>query len=145
LEHETLMSDQKPMARDALRLTTRAFTLFTIAAWFLLSNHCALGVVAPVSEPAADLCPMHSAPVKKKPASKTPCCKDLRAVVAKYVAATSPWPRLVGERDYVTEFFAPPRRIAIEVQGLDTGPPGYFSFAESVLQESMLSHAPPLS
>jgi hypothetical protein len=139
------MSDQKAVARNALRLTTRTFTLVTIAAWFLLSNHCALGVLAPVPGPAADSCPMHSAPVKKKPVLKMPCCKDLRAVVAKYVAATAFVLRLVGERDYVPELFARPVRIALEVRGLDTGPPGYFSFAESVLQESMPSHAPPLS
>ena len=134
------------MARNALRVTTRTLTaLVTILAWFLLSNHCALGVVAPVSEPAADSCPMHSAPAKKAPAPKMPCCKDLRAVVAKYVAAAAFVPRIVGEHDYVTGVFAPPLRVAIEVRGVDTGPPGYFSFAESVLQESMLSHAPPLS
>ncbi len=131
---------------QALRLTTRTFTvLVTIAAWFLLSNHCALGRVVAVSESAVDSCPMHSAPVKKEPAPKTPCCKDLRAVVAKYVVASAVGPRPIELREYQTEIFARPVRVAVEIDGLDTGPPGCFSFAESVLQESMLSHAPPLS
>ena len=134
------------MLSPATRIAGRSLTaLVTIVAWFLLSNHCALGVVVPVSEPAADSCPMHSAPVKNAPAPKTPCCKDLRAVVAKWVAATPVVPRLIGLRDHATEIFARPARVAIEIHGLDTGPPGCLSFAESVLQESMLSHAPPLS
>jgi hypothetical protein len=120
--------------------------VLTLAAWFSLSNHCALGSVAPVSEAASSFCPMHSAPAKKKPTTKTPCCKDVRAVVAKGVTASAAGVRLIVGRDYATEIFAQqPLRIAIEFENLDTGPPGCFSFAESVLQESMLSHAPPVS
>ena len=131
---------------QALRLTTRVFTvLVTIAAWFLLWNHCALGRIVKLSESGADSCPMHSAPVKKEPGSQTPCCKDLRAVVAKYVAVSAFNPQLIGLREYTATIFARPVRIAVEIHGSDTGPPGCFSFAESVLQESMLSHAPPLS
>ena len=88
---------------------------------------------------------MHSAPVKKEAAPKTPCCKDLRAVVAKDVKASPVVPRPIGLREEATENFTRPARVTIEIQGLDTGPPDYFSFAEIVLQESMLSHAPPLS
>ena len=117
----------------------------TLAAWFSLSNHCALGAVVPVSKPASESCPMHSAPAKKKPATKTPCCKEVRAVVAKGVSANPAALRLIGSRDYATEILARPPHTAREIEGLDTGPPGGFSFAESVLQESMFSHAPPRS
>jgi hypothetical protein len=48
-------------------------------------------------------------------------------------------------RDYTAEILREPANVTVEIQALDTGPPGYFSFAESVLQESMLSHAPPVS
>jgi hypothetical protein len=120
--------------------------VLTLAAWFSLSNHCALGSVAPVSEAASSVCPMHSAPAKKKPTTTTPCCKDVRAVVAKGVTASAAGVRLIEAPDYATEIFArQPVRIAIEFENSDTGPPGCFSFAESVLQESMLSHAPPVS
>jgi hypothetical protein len=131
-------------APTATRWTT---TLLALTTWFLLSNHCALGSLAPPAEstPEVSGCPMHSAPAKKNPAAKTPCCKDLRALVAKCVKAASGAGRLIGARDYAEQIFRAPARVAIEVQGLDTGPPGCFSFAESVLQESMLSHAPPVS
>ena len=87
---------------------------------------------------------MHSTP-EKNPAPKTPCCKDVRATVAKSVAANPIALRLIGWRDHAPEILFEPARIAIEIEGLDTGPPRCLSFAESVLQESMLSHAPPLS
>jgi hypothetical protein len=127
--------------------TTIAFAVgLTLAAWFSLSNHCPLGAVAPVSEAASGSCPMHSGPTKKKPANKTPCCKDVRALVAKGVSASVVGGRLMVPRDCTTAIFArQPVRIAIQFENLDTGPPGCFSFAESVLQESMLSHAPPVS
>lgn len=87
---------------------------------------------------------MHSAPAKKKPATKTPCCKEVRAIVAQCVKASAAT-RLITLSEYVTQIFASPPRLALEIEALDTGPPACFSFAESVLQESMLSHAPPVS
>jgi hypothetical protein len=121
--------------------------VISLAAWFALSNHCALGTLAPSNEPAAEMsgCPMHSSPAKKKPAAKIPCCKDVRAIVAKCVTASPVAARLIGSTDYVAEILQQPPRGAIDVPALDTGPPGCFSFAESVLQESVLSHAPPVS
>jgi hypothetical protein len=120
--------------------------VLTLAAWFSLSNHCALGAVAPVSEAASSSCPMHSAPAKKKPATKTPCCKDVRAVVAKGTFVSAAGVRLIGVRDYPGQILAKqPVSVVIDFENVDTGPPGCFSFAESVLQESMLSHAPPVS
>ena len=130
----------------AIGRTTIAFVVtLTLAAWFLLSNHCALGVTAPVPEAVSTACPMHSAPAKNKPASKTPCCKEVRAVVAKCVTAQTAVVRLIATRDYATDIFAELTRVTLEIHGLDPGPPGSLSFAESVLQESMLAHAPPAS
>ena len=125
----------------------RSLVVFlALSAWFTLSNHCALGAIAPSAESASEMggCPMHSAP-KKIPATKTPCCKDLRATVAKSVAANPIALRLIGSLDYAPEIFLSLSRFAIEIENLDTGPPVCFSFAESVLQESMLAHAPPVS
>jgi hypothetical protein len=112
----------------------------------MLSNHCALGTVASLADTAAESngCPMHSAPVKKKPATKPPCCKEVRAVVAKCVTANPAAVRLIDREIYATAICPPPPRTVIPTAGLDTGPP-CLSFAESVLQESMLSHAPPVS
>jgi hypothetical protein len=133
----------------AIGMTARStVVVLSLTAWFLLSNHCALGVIAASSEaaPEAEGCPMHSAPAKKKPISKTPCCKDLRAVVAKILNKAAPFAsRSVGRFDYAAENFRVPPQVVFEIGGLDTGPPGCLSFAELVLQESMRAHAPPVS
>ena len=124
-----------------------AVTLLILGAWAFLSNHCVLGALERSTEstPAMSGCPMHSVPAKKKPEAKIPCCKDIRATVAKSVTANPIALRLIGWREDAADLFLKPSRIAIEIEGLDTGPPGCLSFAESVLQESMLSHAPPVS
>ena len=122
--------------------------LLSLTAWFFLSNHCALGVIGSTAEavPEAGGCPMHAAPAKKKPAPKLPCCQEIRAVVAKEVTNAIPFPlRLVGPCNYVTRALELPPQATIENAGFDTGPPGRSSFAELVLQESMLAHAPPVS
>jgi hypothetical protein len=129
-------------------LAVRSFVVvLSLSAWFALSNHCALGAVLPPTETESETsdCPMHSAPAKKKPATKTPCCKQLRAIVAKWVGANPATLRVIRVQDYVTAVMAKPAEVAGALEADDTGPPGYFSFAESVLQESMLSHAPPVS
>ena len=123
-----------------------ATVLIIITAWTVLSNHCALGLsgvnVNLQSEPGA--CPMHSAPTKEKPVANLPCCKELRAVVthaAKSVAAVAS--QLAGGQDYVTPSFVAPPRLTSQLLALDTGPPDLLSFAESILQQSILAHAPP--
>jgi len=134
------------LARIAASLIRRWATVFlTITAWLLLSNHCALGLSGTLVEADSELgaCPMHSAPAKGKPAANLPCCKELRAIAShagKNVAAEAS--RLVGVRDYVAIFIMPPR-VAARVLALDTGPPHSLSFAESILQRSILAHAPP--
>jgi hypothetical protein len=118
--------------------------LFMITAWFCLSSHCVLAKIA--LPPEADGCPMHSAPAKEKaPVPKTPCCKEVRAVVAKCVGAAVAKVSPVYPRDHAPEIFRPLPCLAFEIEPLDTGPPVCVSFAELVLQESMLSHAPPVS
>src|SRR4030081_1390439 len=90
--------------------------------------------------------PMYFAPAKQKPAPHLPCCKDLRAVaspVMKSVAAFAQ--QLVDSQEYAAEISLPPPHLAIELFTLDTGPPGALTFAESVLQRSILAHAPPVS
>ena len=122
-----------------------ATVLLTITAWLLLSNHCALGLSGTLVEADSELgaCPMHSAPAKGKPAANLPCCKELRAITShasKNVANGAS--QLVGVRDYVAAIFLMPPRLT-RVLALDTGPPHSLSFAESILQRSILAHAPP--
>ena len=132
-----------------MRMAARSITGFlSIAAWMVLSNHCALGVVTlPVETGVeASACRMHPAPAKKKPAANPPCCKDLRAIAVhalKNIGARAG--QFDGVSDYAPAIFLTPPRRVIVINGLDTGPPGCFSFAELVLQKSLPSHAPPVS
>ena len=146
------MSDQENMLGGSFlgRMSRSTTVLLTIAAWLCLSNHCALGLgslSSPASEKTeADACPMHSAPAKKKPAANPPCCKDLRATAVhavKNLGARAG--EIVGVSGYVPAIYLTPLRLVLEISGLDTGPPGCFSFAELILQRSLLSHAPPVS
>ena len=145
------MSDQIEMpVRTTLRKAGRCTTaLLTLAAWFILSNHCLFGFAEATVDPVeqADECPMHAAaPAKEKPAAKIPCCKEIRAVVVKPAPKTlTLGARSFARQEYVIAAFPIPPRQIVELHALDTGPPGLLSFAESVLQESMLAHAPPVS
>jgi hypothetical protein len=51
--------------------------------------------------------------------------------------------QLVGAQDYVAAVFIVPPRVILQPLSLSAGPPGALSFAESVLQRSVLAHAPP--
>jgi hypothetical protein len=138
------------LIRSAIGRTSQSLiVLLTITAWFILSNHCVMGLGLAGSQPAAPDestgCPMHSTPAKKKePTANIPCCKDLRALAAKsVVTAMGATLRLACSEDYAAEIFLAPPRFALEIENLDTGPPDAASFAESVLQQSLLAHAPP--
>jgi hypothetical protein len=129
-----------------------------ICSWIAVSNHCAFAAVAttgagcqPVSPHRQDAdatqCPFHSKPAKQKPdPSQLQCCKTLRAVV---LAQTKTWARddakffhvdLCVEEFALVEFLP----NAQASSSLDTGPPGARSFAELILQRSLLAHAPPI-
>lgn len=134
-------------SRSAMGLTGQwAIVLLTIAAWLFISNHCVLGLnetaAAPDSESSG--CPMHSAPAKEKAPANLPCCKDLRVVAphsAKNITAVAS--QLIGVKDYAAAVPLMPPRLTTPLLTLDTGPPHALSFAESILQRSILAHAPP--
>jgi len=87
---------------------------------------------------------MHSAPAKEKPATNLLCCKDLRAVAAPAVKnMTASASQVIGVEDYAVAMFLTPPRLTMGLLLLDTGPPPSRSFAESILQRSLLAHAPP--
>ena len=123
-----------------------AAVAIAICSWIAVSNHCAFAAVASEIGKAQTECPFHSKPAKQKEqSSQVQCCKVLRAVVlaktkdwapdnAKFCVANFP----VEASAFVVHS---PRVIAPLL--LDTGPPGAFSFAELILQQSLLIHAPP--
>jgi hypothetical protein len=117
-----------------------------ICSWIAVSNHCAFAAVATEIDKAQTECPFHSKPAKQKEqSSQVQCCKILRAVV---LAKTKDWAR--DDAKFCDAIF-PIHTSAFVVYSsqpaapllLDTGPPGAFSFAELVLHQSLLAHAPP--
>ena len=117
-----------------------------ICSWFAISNHCALAAVATKTDSAQAECPFHSKPTKQKQEpSQLQCCKILRAVV---FAQTKSWARDDAKSFDVDLCVEEVTLVALlpNVQAswsLDTGPPGARSFAELILQRSILAHAPP--
>jgi hypothetical protein len=128
---------------------------FAIISWLTLSNHCAIGAIgaigaiatATAAEPDEQQCPMHPAPAKQKDSAVQNCCKVVRALApkpAKLVIASlthlPPWLQHV-EVDQPVRF--PAASVSMIVTG--NGPPAGLCFAESVLQRSLLAHAPPVA
>jgi hypothetical protein len=135
----------------ALRLL---LTIVVMLAWLGASNHCVLA--APAREHLAkgedgmpSNCPMHRqrapSPEKSNGCGDLPCCKTLQATTA-LTAKLVPKPIWLG---LLLTFFRssiakPNAEVANLLPSLDTGPPGANNFTESVLQRSILAHAPPL-
>ena len=136
------------MKIDMLRARGMAalVALIALSAWLGISNHCALAAASPQVSNATDCCPYHAHPAKpQKQPDVQPCCRILRAIVAH--PAKNPTCRAIDipRADLASAeliIFAPPK-ISVKPNALDTGPPGAFSFAELILQRSILSHAPP--
>jgi hypothetical protein len=140
------------------RLRSRIFSatasLVALAAWLTASNHCALGGLVPkqVEASAHSHC---SGAVPEAPADEekggecdgSKCCKSLSAPTLAFAKSLVTFDTaLFATTDYLTT--ALPSLGALHddpICELDTGPPERSSFAESVLQRSILAHAPPVS
>jgi hypothetical protein len=87
-------------------------------------------------------------PAKKSSDEEMPCCKMLRATLAGQGKVVH-----VASKDFLPIqgwivaqiIFADEPQSHRAANELDTGPPFAGSFAESVLQRSILAHAPPFS
>ena len=124
-----------------------AIAVIAICSWIAVSNHCAIAAVAMQIDTAQTECPFHSKPAKQKgQSSQVQCCKVLRAVV---LAKTKDWAR--NDAKFSDTNFPLQDGVFVVYSWrtvtpllLDTGPPGAFSFAELILQRSLLAHAPPV-
>jgi hypothetical protein len=122
-----------------------AIVAVAICSWFAISNHCVFAALA-TNDTASRECPFHSKP-KEKPSTGAQCCKILRAVAS---VATKSWTRddakfseadhSYDERALITAYL----QTTLAPLFLDTGPPDAHSFAELILQRSLLAHAPPV-
>jgi hypothetical protein len=124
----------------------RAGVAIAICSWIAISNHCAFAAMATKDASGLATCPFHSKPEKQnEQSSQVQCCKVLRAVVP--ITAKS-WTRSDSDSSDIYFPFEECRllahfRDALAPLLLDTGPPEAHSFAELILQRSLLAHAPP--
>ena len=117
-----------------------------LLSWLILTNHCALGMMRPTRKAEVEHSCCHGG--SHKPANKAPevpqqCCKDIKASLASVDAKLH-----LPAEEYV--FFIAlifPRELlqSVAMVSFEHGPPPprAVSFAELVLQRSLLSHAPP--
>ena len=133
------------LTRD--KLVRVSIVVVTGLAWISISNHCALGAL--IAKTKSAVAPMHChgnqpVPSKKDSKEEMPCCKMLRATLAgeaKVVEVASP--NCVPIEDWIVAELISAVKTQLPSLELDTGPPFAGSFAESVLQRSILANAPP--
>lgn len=137
--------------RPLTRLLVTTVTLLTVVAWFLAANHCAVAnLTAPLTD--ASTGHEHCGGSSDEPADKEEsndcdglnCCKSLSAPASFAKNLVSYDAVFFTLKDYVVSeiVFADEQHDA-SISELDTGPPRAHCFAESVLQRSLLAHAPP--
>jgi hypothetical protein len=128
------------------KLTRLVIVLLTLLAWFSISNHCVFGLLQRSNRAAAPAACHAPAPVRSDGKSEpSPCCKILRATlsISKDVSEFDPMLVFALLR-FDGLIFVPDEFYQNRPLELDTGPPLSRSFAESVLQRSILAHAPPV-
>lgn len=139
------------MKQQGLKAVAIGIVLLAGAAWLAVSNHCALAVFTPEAEALAVHAHCHGAssdePAKKTGDEELPCCKVLRATVTANISA----PAIQQTGVMPAQEFIVAERLSIAKdcgqplpEEIDTGPPFASSYAELVLQRSVLTHAPPL-
>jgi hypothetical protein len=117
-----------------------------ICSWLAITNHCAFAALGTKTNSVQSECPFHSKPAKQKEqSSQIQCCKILRAVVLKKAKNWARDDAKFSDINLRLEEFAliALQRSALVPLFLDTGPPAAHSFAELILQRSLLVHAPP--
>jgi hypothetical protein len=133
------------------RVLRLPLVLLIAAAWLGISNHCALGALQHASAMQVPKChagaPENPAPAKHNQKSGVECCKILHATLLVPSSGLAAADTLaVTPYVYVVSFIPTVDQSQLgRFCGWDTGPPGAASFAESVLQRSILAHAPPFA
>ena len=148
--------DAASITKVSVTATSKQISRIAVAAvaivtWFSISNHCALGALIAAHTQSATMqmhCHGSQPPPSKNGDGEMPCCKVLRATVT----AEAKIPQITS-KDFLpiqswiaAELIFPDEMQIHSGSGeLDTGPPFVGSFAESVLQQSILAHAPPFA
>lgn len=123
--------------------------MLTMVAWVAISNHCALAAMeGPAKMPMPschETAPAKHSPAKHDEKSGVECCKVLRATFLTFSANLAACDLATfSQHDYAVGLISAADQPRLtRIIEWDTGPPGAGSFAESVLQRSILAHAPP--
>jgi hypothetical protein len=135
------------MLRDHLPIRAPVVALLMIA-WLVITNHCALGLMQPTANAKSEHAHCHGGKTKQDdaPGETRECCKTLHASLpakaeVKFDASKFQLQVLLLVQALAVGIAKPAPAVFI----FDHGPPRTLSFAESVLQRSLLSHAPPLA
>jgi len=123
--------------------------IITAFGWFLISNHCVLAEFksAPKAEAGCHRhCGGDQPPGKSKQESGVECCKTLRATLSGAAKDFAGYDSSLFALQlyFIGPVISPHDSGPIPALELDTGPPFVSTFAESVLQRSILAHAPPV-
>lgn len=139
------------MQRSLTRVLSTTVALVTAAAWLLAANHCAVANLLPKAATATvghEHCGASETPADKdKPndCDGLNCCKSLSAPATFAKKLFGYDKAFYTLKDYIVgEFAFPSEQHDTLISELDTGPPRAHCFAESVLQRSLLAHAPPV-
>ena len=135
-----------------MRLFNATVALVALGTWIVASNHCALADIMPKAANAQDeashchVAPEAPAQNKERDCDGSKCCKSLSApslALGKNIVSYDA--TLFGAVNFAA--FAqqsPGSEHEPAIAEIDTGPPPGVTFAEAVLQRSILAHAPPL-
>ena len=141
-------SDRRLLPSAILRFV---MVLLVAAGWFVLSNHCVLGVGLEMAHAkAAHVCCENGSTTSAKdhsaPDGTIVCCKAVQAVAQDAAKVDNLKPNLAHLLFAVAWILELERqdesRAVLNIRG-DTLPPSAISFSELVLQRSLLAHAPP--
>lgn len=120
----------------------------TGVAWFFISNHCVLAEFQHASKAKTSChqpCCGDQPSTKSQKESGLECCKTLRATLAGAKGFAGYDSSLFALQLYaIGAVISTNDSGPIAILELDTGPPFANTFAESVLQRSILAHAPPV-
>lgn len=118
-------------------------------AWLAISNHCVIAAMEGTARMPMLRCHGTSTgshlPAKQDEKGDVQCCKVLRATLLTPSSNLAAYDKIAfAPHDYLVALISAAEQLRLTpVIEWDTGPPGANSFAESVLQRSILAHAPP--
>ena len=118
-----------------------------LLSWLVVTNHCALGFMQAALSAKGEHAHCHARPSddgQKAPADgMRECCRVIKASLASKTDFQFETAQLQLQAFILLDVLCAPEGDLAPAFIHDYGPPRAISFAESVLQRSLLSHAPP--